>query len=303
MNVQDKLLTKPNHVVSLATSCLLVTPVVHVWTATMQDSEISEEVTAAKKADKDSGKFVKNLLAKNSQHKKILIYRQTVYNWMQMRTYDWAGKQRILPVIGLTKFMTEWAHHETAFKKLVDDFLDAYPNIVSNMAFVQGDIFNRDDYPTVDEVCNKFSINLYTAEVPIGDYRCQIATDLAEDLQNHYERQAKGLVENILTKQKTQLIEVMTSIARCCTVDTVVEANGEVKVKRKKLFDSTLQRAIELCDTFSEFNLTNDSDLDMARISLVKVLDGITIDKLRDSDTARVVVKEGIEDILAKFGI
>ena len=107
MNVQDKLLTKPNHVVSLATSCLLVTPVVHVWTATMQDSEISEEVTAAKKADKDSGKFVKNLLAKNPQHRKILIYRQTVYNWMQVRTYDWAGKQRILPVIGLTKFMTE----------------------------------------------------------------------------------------------------------------------------------------------------------------------------------------------------
>jgi hypothetical protein len=106
-----------------------------------------------------------------------------------------------------------------------------------------------------------------------------------------------------LTKQKTQLIEVMTSIAKCCTVDTVVEANGEVKVKRKKLFDSTLQRAIELCDTFSEFNLTNDSDLDTARISLVKVLDGITIDKLRDSDTARVVVKEGIEDILSKFGI
>jgi hypothetical protein len=32
-------------------------------------------------------------------------------------------------------------------------------------------------------------------------------------------------------------------------------------------------------------------------------LDGVTIDQLRNSDTKRTVVKEGVDDILSKFGL
>lgn len=296
------LLEKPQHVVSLATSCVLVHPEVNVWTATRQDNEISEEVTTAKKADRDSGKFVKHLLAKNPEHRRVLNYRQTVYNWMQRRTYDWAGSQRILPAVQLTQFMREFNEHEQTFKGLVDDFIKAYPTIVSNMAFVQGDMFKREDYPSVNEVFSKFSIRLYTAEVPVGDFRCQIAQDLAADLQTHYERQARDLVENIINRQKEQLVEVMRSISHCCETETVVE-NGEIKIKRRKLYDTTLQRAIELCDTFAEFNVTEDPQLDEVRTRLKKALDGVTIDALRNHDTTRIVVKEEVDDILAKFGV
>jgi hypothetical protein len=296
------LLEKPQHVVSLATSCVLVHPEVNVWTATRQDNEISEEVTTAKKADRDSGKFVKHLLAKNPEHRRVLNYRQTVYNWMQRRTYDWAGSQRILPAVQLTQFMREFNEHEQTFKGLVDDFIKAYPTIVSNMAFVQGDMFKREDYPSVNEVFSKFSIRLYTAEVPVGDFRCQIAQDLAADLQTHYERQARDLVENIISRQKEQLVEVMRSISHCCETETVVE-NGEIKIKRRKLYDTTLQRAIELCDTFAEFNVTEDPQLDEVRTRLKKALDGVTIDALRNHDTTRIVVKEEVDDILAKFGV
>jgi hypothetical protein len=125
---------------------------------------------------------------------------------------------------------------------------------------------------------------------------------LAKDLQTHYERQAKGMVEQILTKQKEQLIEIMQSLSHCCETETVVE-NGEIKIKRRKLYDTTLQRAFELCETFREFNLTQDHELENARTALMSALDGMTIDKLRESDTARVVVKEKVDDILSKFGV
>ena len=299
---EGNLLERPDHVVSLATSCVLVHPEVNVWTATRQDNEISEEVTTAKKADRDSGKFVKHLLAKNPEHRRVLNYRQTVYNWMQRRTYDWAGSQRILPAVQLPEFMKEFGEHEKAFRELVDDFIKAYPTIVANMAFVQGDMFKREEYPSVNEVLTKFSIKLYTAEVPIGDFRCQIAHDLAADLQTHYERQARELVDNIIGRQKEQLVEVMKSISHCCETETVVE-NGEIKIKRRKLYDTTLQRAIELCDTFAKFNLSQDEELDEVRARLHKILVGVTIDQLRNSDTTRVVVKEEVDDILSKFGV
>lgn len=301
--VSDELLDKPKHITSLSTSCVLVSIESHVWNATVQDREISEEVTSAKRADKDAGKFVKNLLAKNVEHKAVLNYRQTIYNWMQRCTYDWAGSQRLLPVANLTKFHTEYRDHVQKFNDLVDNFLDKYPSIVSNMAFVQGTMFDRSEYPDVSELRHKFSIDLIQSEVPTGDFRCTIAQDLAEDMSKHYERQARRLVEDILSKQTKQLVEIMKSISHCCETETVVDDKGEVKIRRRKLYDSTLDRARELCETFKNFNLTADPLLEEARASLSKLLDGVEIEKLRNSETQRVVIKEGVDDILSKFGM
>ena len=301
--IQDNLLSKPKHIISLASSCVLVSVESHVWNATVQDKQISDEVTAAKKADKDAGKFVKNLLAKNTEHKAVLNYRQTIYNWVQRNTYDWAGSQRLLPITNLVRFHKEYTEHEKKFFELVDDFLDKYPTIVSNMAFVQGSMFDRSEYPDVSELKRKFSIDLIQSEVPTGDFRCSIAQELLDDMATHYNRQAKRMVEDILTKQSTQLIDIMKSLSYCCEVETVVSDNGEIKVRRRKLYDSTLDRARELCETFKDFNITADPKLEEARACLETLLSGVDIEKLRNSDTQRVVIKEGIDDILSKFGV
>jgi hypothetical protein len=302
-NAGNTLLNKPKHIVSLATSCVLVSVESHVWNATVQDKQISDEVTAAKRADKDAGKFVKNLLAKNAEHKAVLNYRQTIYNWVQKNTYDWAGSQRLLPITNLTRFHREFLDHEKKFMELVDDFLDKYPTIVSNMAFVQGTMFDRSEYPDVSELRHRFSVDLIQSEVPTGDFRCAISQDLLDDMAVHYNRQAKRMVEDILGKQTSQLVEIMQAISYCCEVETTIDEKGEIKVRRRKLYDSTLDRAKELCETFKDFNLTADPKLEDARASLEKLLDGIDIEKLRNSDTKRVVIKEGIDDILSKFGV
>jgi len=302
-NAGNTLLNKPKHIVSLATSCVLVSVESHVWNATVQDKQISDEVTTAKRADKDAGKFVKNLLAKNAEHKAVLNYRQTIYNWVQKNTYDWAGSQRLLPITNLTRFHREFLDHEKKFMELVDDFLDKYPTIVSNMAFVQGTMFDRSEYPDVSELRHRFSVDLIQSEVPTGDFRCAISQDLLDDMAVHYNRQAKRMVEDILGKQTSQLVEIMQAISYCCEVETTIDDKGEIKVRRRKLYDSTLDRAKELCETFKDFNLTADPKLEDARASLEKLLDGIDIEKLRNSDTKRVVIKEGIDDILNKFGV
>jgi DNA-binding ferritin-like protein (Dps family) len=205
--------------------------------------------------------------------------------------------------VNIARFHKEYREHEKKFYELVEDFLNKYPSIVSNMAFVQGDMFDRSEYPDVAELRYKFSVDLVQSEVPTGDFRCQIAQDLLDDMATHYEKQAKRMVEDILGKQTKQLIEVMESISYCCETETTVGDNGEVKVRRRRLYDSTLERARELCDTFRNFNLVEDPKLEQARSSLEKVLGNTTIDELRNSDTKRVVIKESIDDILKTFGV
>src|SRR5208282_5415498 len=165
-----------------------------------------------------------------------------------------------------------------------------------------GDMFDINNYPTPSQVQDKFSINLYTSEVPTGDFRVQISQDLADDLHHNYERQAANLVNEVISKQSEQLIDVMQSISKCCEIEETLDDKGQAKIKRRKIYDSTINRALELCDSFREFNLTNNPDLEQARVSLQNVLQGVNIDALRDSDSMRVKVKDDIDSILKAFG-
>ena len=294
-------LQKPNHLISLASSAVLVSVDVNVWSATKQDRVISDEVTTAKKADKHAGRYVKNLLADHPKHKALVNYRQTVYNWLKRRTYRWNQSQDLLPSIDMPKFMGEFHHHESEFNRLKDEFLASYESIVSDMAFKQGDMFNRDDYPMLQEIEHKFGVNLFVSDVPMQDFRCQIAQDIADDLFKTYSKQSETIIRDIMEQQVGRFKEVMESISHCCGYDES-EKDGETKTKKRKIYDSTIQKARDMCETFKQFNLTNNEELEKARVQLENTLRGVTAEDIRESDAIRSSVKGGIDDILSRFG-
>ena len=296
---------QPNHIISLATSAILVSVDVNVWSATKQDRTISDEVTHAKKADSSAGRFVKNLLADDLFHKRVSNYRQTIYNWLKRSTFRWNNNQDLLPVINLEKFKQEFSEHEAEFNRLLDNFINNYQSIVSNMAFKQGDMFNSDDYPTASEVRNKFGIRLYVSEVPSHDWRCQISQDIATDLKSQYESQAEEIVTGILNQQVERLTEVMESISHCCGVTEIKTSDESImKTKKRKIYDSTIEKAKELCETFKQFKpIDNEVSrrLSVAVAGLEATLSGVDTDTLRESDAVRDKVRDNVDDILSKF--
>jgi hypothetical protein len=188
---------------------------------------------------------------------------------------------------------------------LLDKFINNYSSIVGNMAFKQGDMFNRDDYPTEDEVRNKFGIKLYVAEVPSHDWRCQISNDIASDLKGQYEKQAEGIITGILNQQVERLTEVMESISHCCGADEITDTStGGIKIKRRKIYESTIEKARELCVTFKKFKPI-DNELSNKLVSAVSMLErtltGVDSDVIRESDAIREQVKSHVDDILNKF--
>ena len=150
---------------------------------------------------------------------------------------------------------------------------------------------------------SKFGVQLFVSEVPMSDFRCGIASDIAEDLFATYSQQAQEIVSHVMVEQQSRFIEVMKSISHCCGVDDVgIDDNtGETKTKKRKIYDTTIQKAKEMCDTFKGFNLSGDPDLEEARASLERALNGVTAEDIRESDAVRHAVKEDIDDILGKF--
>jgi hypothetical protein len=291
---------QPNHLISLASSAFIVNVEVNVWSATKQDKGISDEVTTAYKADKNAGKFVKNLLAGDPTHKEILNHRQSVYNWVKRRTYDWSGSSRLLPMHDLIKFKEEYRELEQAHEKLVSAFVDKYPTIVAAMAFKQGDMFDATEYPKEHEVRRRFGMKLFITPVPQNDFRNAIAEEIAADLESHYEREASEKVQEVMRDAAERLVEFVKRIAHACR-EVEPETNG--KVRRPKVYEATINQAKEMCDLLQHFNLTKDAKLEAMRKEVKDVIGSLSADVLRESDSLRVAVKTDLDKIMSKFGV
>lgn len=292
-------LTAPTARVSLASSAYIVSVEVKVWTATKQDRAISNEVTSQKNASADAGRFTKNLLANCPEHKAVLNYRQTVYNWLQRATYDWAGAMRLLPMFNIEKFKKEYAQHEAAFAKLLDDFEAAYPTLISDAAFKQGDMFDRSEYPEPHEVRSKFRMKLFITSVPANDFRSGVIADaIAEDLEKHYQRQVEEIVDSVMEDAAGRFVEIASRLRNSCE-EVVADEDG--KVKRKKVYETTVNQAREIAQTLKNFNLTGNAALNEACEAMEEALSGVTLVDLRESAYVRQTVKNDIDDILSKF--
>jgi hypothetical protein len=298
-------LEKPEHLTSLASSGVLVSVTVNLWSATKLDQGISDEVSTSKNAVSAAGRYTKNLLANNPKHKALMNYRQTVANWMKRMTYDWNGDQRYLPSPEVPKFMTEYRQHEAAFGALFNDFDASYEDIISDMAFKAaglGDMFNRNDYPTREKMQKKYGINLFVNDVPMNDYRVLVAKDMADELFDVYASQTQRIVEGIVTDQFKRMKDVMESLSFCCDVDVSVGADGEQKIRKRKIYDTTVDKARDMVRLYKEFNLTGNNELSESIAMLENTLRDVSTETLRESDLVRSEVKEGVDEILNRFG-
>jgi hypothetical protein len=298
-------LEKPEHLTSLASSGVLVSVTVNLWSATKLDQGISDEVSTSKNAVSAAGRYTKNLLANNPKHKALMNYRQTVANWMKRMTYDWNGDQRYLPSPEVPKFMAEYRQHEAAFGALFNDFDASYEDIISDMAFKAaglGDMFNRNDYPTREKMQKKYGINLFVNDVPMNDYRVLVAKDMADELFDVYASQTQRIVEGIVTDQFKRMKDVMESLSFCCDVDVSVGADGEQKIRKRKIYDTTVDKARDMVRLYKEFNLTDNAELSESIAMLENTLRDVSTEILRESDLVRSEVKEGVDEILNRFG-
>ena len=293
-------LNQPPVLVSLATSGMIVNVEVNVWSATKQDRTISKEVTTAYKADDEAARVVKHLLAGDPTHKRLLNHRQTIYNWVKKRTYDWSGSNRYLPIVALEKFKAEFHQLEDEYRKLTDEFVKKYPDIVAGMAFKQGDMFNANEYPSAEEVGSKFRMRLFVHPVPENDFRVAIADDIKEELEKHYAEAASTRVEEIMRDASERLVDFIKRIAHACRE---TESSEDGKVRRPKVYEGTIEGAKEMCALLKEFNLTGDSRLEEMRQNLLASLNDVTAKDLRESDATRAHVKSEMDKIMSKFNL
>lgn len=281
--------------ISLATSAVLCEVSVSCWTAKKLSRKESDELTEGKNAAKRAAQVHKNLLADDVRLTNIHKYACEIRNWVNYVTVPWNDTgTRLVATKQFVDFKKELDARKSMFDALVSDFVQAYPTLISAQAFKLGKMFDRDEYPSPNEVATRFGLYYSFSPVPeVGDFRVDIAEDIREALESEYANEYAKRVEAVNKEHWTRLRDMLDRMSRQLGKDE----NGKNRIFHKSMVDN----ALELCDMLRDLNVTNDAKLESARKELEQALLHVTPDELRKNDDIRVDVKSQVDDILSKF--
>lgn len=294
-------LTMPQHVTSLASSGVIINVRQRVLTFTKSDKKVSRKASADAGAQRDVGKFSHELFSNEEALRNLLNHRQTVYNWANLRFFPWGKGEYYCPTSILPQVLKEFDDLKQQHAALKATWGNVYDTAIGNQAFVRGLFFNRADYMARDAMLARYQLDMIVSEVPVGDFRNAIANDIAQDLYTALAQQHERRIKTIGAAQSERLLEVLESLSRCCELVHTTDKDGKPVTKRRKLYNATVEKALQMVDVYQSFNFSETPQLEQARAALAKTLDGINIEALKESDTLRTVVKEQVDDILAVF--
>ena len=267
-------------VTTIASSASLVDMSISQWAARKKDKRASNEVTYANNAETGIANVTKDLLAGSQELKAIHDMTSVIRVFNQDMTFPW-GMHNLLPTSryfdyhkGITEMFQKW-------DSLVSVFLASYEwQLAHNHALAakMGDLFDPNEYPTVDEVRSKFSYRLGYYPVPQNDWRVEM-------------NQAG------LTQMQEQFSDYVVPLQN---MSERLDYTDEEKAKgtHKKFRNTLVGNLIEMVDTLEQVNVTNDTELAETRMQLVETLDGVTADGLRDDAYLRRETKCKGDDII-----
>jgi hypothetical protein len=284
---------------NIDTCALLVELSVSQWTARKLDKSTTEELVKDKNAqEKGAARVNKHLLAGRSELEKINQYVTETRSFVYDNTLPWSDSGiRLLPSVKFMEFNHNMRDREDKFYGMVEEFVTAYPSLITAQAMALGDMFNRADYPQPDDIAHRFSFNINYMPVPSsGDFRVDIGNDAQAELKEKLSKLADERVESAVNGFKQRLVEHLKRMSDRLEVDVVA---GELKPR--KFHDSLLETAHEICDLATALNIINDPQIEDARKTLKKAINGIDVSDLRKDMPTRQDIKKEVDNILSKF--
>jgi hypothetical protein len=270
---------------------------ISVWTANKLDKSATEKVVSDNAAVQNAAQVRKNLMAGTTLRKDIADYAAGCRLWHNTRTLPWADKgARLLSTSLFMDYKSEANVRRDTFNKMVDTFIQQYPSLVQTSNNYLGTLFNPEDYPSVDEVRDKFGFRLVFSPVPeSGDFRLQVAEQDLNDLRQQYESNFNDRLAEAMREPWDRLHKLLTGMS-----EKLTDVDGEDESK-KRYHDTLITNAQSLCSLLTHLNVTKDAKLEQARRDLELTMLGADIDAIKESPEVRKGMKDKLDAILKQY--
>lgn len=280
----------------IARASMLVDLQISIYSGRKKDKRTQAEVVASKNAAASNAASVyKNLFSSCPELDGITKFQARARAEHYRLTLPWNDYgARLLPTKALFDYQKSMGRYQAEFDRLVSAFLDKYDTLVAAAAFQLGSLFDRDEYPTRDDVASKFRMETSFTPLPMsGDFRLDIESEVQQDLVTKYEKKIQDQIAAANQDSWTRLYDALKRLSD----RLVVTEDG----KKKVFHDTMVTGALELCALLDQLNVTNDAALLKASRQLEDVLSGVTPKELREEDGTRILTKKRVDDILDAF--
>jgi hypothetical protein len=277
---------------SLASSAMLTELNISVWTGRKKDRRESKEVANQNYADLGVVSVNKMLLGDCDKLKAINELRGKIRNHIHYpMTMPWSDSGlRLLPTAVYFDYNQQMGEAINAFDALVDEFIDDYDFAVSRAQAKLGNLFVRDDYPTSEQIRNKFGVSVnYTPLPDAGDFRVDIGNEASTQLKAEYDKFYSDQLSKAMGDVWKRMHTALSNMS-----DKLTDSNGKKQVFR----DTLVSNALSMVDLLSTCNVTGDSQMEAMRQRLESTLRGVTPEGLRDDEFLRAETKSKVDDIL-----
>lgn len=282
-------------VASISSSSVLVDLNISVWTGRKMDKKVSAEIDDEHGTRVRAGNYHKALMAGAQELEAISKYSSQIRQWHSQQTLPWSDTgTRLIPTMRLFDYKAELATREREFEHLINEFLIAYDTLVQGAQFRLGTLFNAVEYPPRDVVASKFGMRYVFSPLPTsGDFRVDIGNESLEELKQQFDTNQNRYIQQAMLDVWLRVKDVAERLSNQLRVD---DSGG-----KGKLYQSTLDGALELCEMLRSMNLTNDPELDQVRKNLQMTLQGVDLKELKKDEQVRLSVKSEIDDLISKF--
>ena len=284
---------------NIDTCALLVEFNAPVWTARKLDKNTTDEVVSSKNAAaKDAARVNKHLLAGRQELEVIQAHIGAARTYVYENTLPWSDSGiRLLPTKKFMEFNDRMGKFEEEFAQLVKVFINVYPSLITAQAMALGDMFNRNDYPSPQEIAHKFSFRVNYMPVPTaGDFRIDVGNDAQAELQKKLSALADERVAAAMADARGRLKAHLDRMMERLHVE---EVNG--KQRKGRIHTSLIEGGLELCEALKSLNLTNDITIEAARVELERLLRTVDAEDLRKNIEARTEIRAQVAEIVDRF--
>ena len=286
---------------SISSSAMLVQLNISTWTARKKDKAASAKIARDSGASAKAGNYNKNLLAGCTELEDLKKFVGNARNTHYAMTLPWSDMGlRPIPTSQYFDYQNAMTDLEHTFRRMYQDFEDAYQWRTSTAMAELGNMFDHSEYPPVDEIRRKFGWSLAVQPLPdAGDFRLDIPNEQQEVLKQQYDSFYRGAIESAMDDIWARLHKNLETVLRQLSPKDELDEKGNQKYN--KLYDSVFDTSLELIRMMRDFNLTGDTQMTAIADQLEDALYGVNTDALKASETLRLDKQRQVKNIISKL--
>ena len=280
---------------SISSNAVLVRLSISTWTAKKVDKDQSEKVSVATGADKKAGKYIKDTMIGSTHVSKLNKFANKARNEYAERTLPWDDMgDRLLTTSLLLPFKSDFNGKRDEFCRRRDYICAHYEELKETAANYLGAMYNPDEYPSVDEIYSKYDWKLTIKAVPdSGHLYLDLPAEDMEELRASLEVENQEKTKHAMDAAWHRMHKMLVGMS-----EKLTETDDD---KKKRFYDSFVSNPKDLCDILTHLNITNDPELERARVMLERTITGADIDVIKESPAIREDMKTKVDSILKQF--